>query len=270
MPEFAQHRITVNHVSLNYYRAGNGPPVILVHGLTDYALYWSALARALARDYDVVMYDSRGHGASDPSPTDYSLDTLAADLAGMIGSLELTRPAVIGHSMGAATAAIAAAVNPGLFRAMVLEDPPWRSAVAADAPDMAAVRDAWRADLHMMKSMEYAALLARGRAETPGWSEEDYRQWADSKIAVNPAALDVLPSFQRMWPDDVRRIACPLLLLTGEPERGALVDPGAEAIIRQIQPGARIARLSGVGHQVRRGAFDSYLREVRAFLAGLS
>lgn len=266
MADFTQHQIIINTVRLNYYRAGSGPTVILVHGLTDYALYWSALARALATDYDVIMYDSRGHGASDPSPTDYHLATLAGDLATLVGSLGLVRPAVIGHSMGASTASIAAAANPGLFRAIILEDPVWRSATPEGAPDWGMLRMGWHADLLSMKALDRAALLARVRGESPGWRDEDYEQWADSKVAVNPEALGVLPSFQRMWPDDARAIDCPLLLLTGEPERGAIVDPGAATIVEQVHPNARIVRLSGVGHQVRREGFETYLREVREFL----
>jgi len=266
MPDFSQHQIIINSVRLNYYRTGSGPAVILVHGLTDHALYWSALARALAADYDMVMYDSRGHGASDPSPTDYRLETLAGDLATLVGSLGLVRPAVIGHSMGASTASIAAATHPGLFRAIVLEDPVWRSVTPEGTPDMATVQMGWRADLLTMKAMDRAALLARVRGESPGWSDEDYEQWVDSKRAVNPDALSVLPSFARIWPDDVRAIDCPLLLLTGEPERGAIVDPGAAEIVRQLQPEARIVRINGVGHQVRREGFATYLREVREFL----
>ena len=266
MEHFTSHDLHLSDVRLHLYRGGHGPAVVLVHGLTDHARYWAPLARALAGEYDVIAYDARGHGLSDPSPNGYHLDLLATDLVALVEALGLTRPAVIGHSMGASTAAIAAATHPGMFRCVILEDPPWRSALPADMPDIATTRAVWREDLLAMKTMDDAALLARCRAESPGWSDEDYALWVESKKAVNPDALDVLPSFVRLWPEDVRRIDCPLLILTGEPERGALFDPGAEQIVRQVRPDAQVVRIPGAGHQVRREGFVAYLETVRRFL----
>jgi pimeloyl-ACP methyl ester carboxylesterase len=153
-----------------------------------------------------------------------------------------------------------------MFRCVILEDPPWRSALPADMPDVTTTRATWREDLLAMKTMDDAALLARCRAESPGWSDEDYALWVESKKAVNPDALDVLPSFVRLWPEDVRRIDCPLLILTGEPERGALFDPGAEQIVRQVRPDVQVVRIPGAGHQVRREGFVAYLNAVKRFL----
>lgn len=266
MENFNQYALSINGVRLNLYRGGQGAPVVLVHGLTDHARYWMPLARALAADYDVIAYDARGHGLSDPSPDGYHLDLLADDLVHLIRTLRLVQPALIGHSMGASTVAIAAATNPGMLRCVVLEDPPWRSVLPAGMPDMATTRDMWRSDLLAMKAMDDAALLARCRAESPGWSEEDYMLWVESKRAVCPEALDVLPSFVRLWPEDVRQIDCPILILTGEPERGALFDVGAEQIVRQLHPGADILRIPGAGHQVRRERFTLYLEAVQRFL----
>ena len=266
MEHFTSRDLHPGNVRLRLYRSGHGPAVVLVHGLTDHARYWAPLARALAGEYDVIAYDARGHGLSDPSPNGYHLDLLAADLAALVEALGLMRPAVIGHSMGASTAAIAAATHPGMFRCVILEDPPWRSALPTNMPDMATTRTLWREDLLAMKTMDDAALLARYRAESPGWSDEDYALWVESKKAVNPDALDVLPSFVRLWPEDVRRIDCPLLILTGEPERGALFDPGAEQIVRQVRPDAQVVRIPGAGHQVRREGFVAYLETVRRFL----
>jgi pimeloyl-ACP methyl ester carboxylesterase len=101
----------------------------------------------------------------------------------------------------------------------------------------------------------------------PGWTDEDYELWAASKVAVRPEALDVLASFARPWVEDARRITAPLLLLTGEPERGAIVDQAAEAALRVVRSDVRFVRLSGTGHQVRRECFADYRDEVLRFLA---
>jgi N-formylmaleamate deformylase len=258
--------VRVNGVRLRYHRSGGAlPPVVLVHGLTDHSWYWLALARALAPAYDVVLYDARGHGESDRSPQDYTLAVLADDLVALREALQLEHPAVIGHSMGGSTASVAAAGHPGLFRCLVLEDPVWPDPARAWNP--AALIPSWHADLLANQGTPREARIARQREAAPGWTEEDYGLWADSKAAVRPEALDVLASFARPWVDDARRIDCPLLVLTGEPKRGAIVDEAAEAALRTARPDVRLVRLSGTGHQVRRERFAAYRDEVMRFLA---
>jgi len=88
---------------------GEGPPVVLLHGLTAtrrYVVHGSvALARSGRR---LILYDARGHGESDPAPAgeDYGYDSLVSDLGRVIGQrCPGERPVLAGHSMGAHTAA---------------------------------------------------------------------------------------------------------------------------------------------------------------------
>ena len=98
--------VEANGIKLHYTRTGGDkPPLVLAHGVTDDGLCWTPVAGALASEYDVVMVDARGHGRSDAPEGGYSLTALAADLAGVIAALELRQPAILGHSMGAATSA---------------------------------------------------------------------------------------------------------------------------------------------------------------------
>lgn len=63
---WATNDVLANDVRIRYYRTGGeGPPVVLAHGITDSGLCWTALAEELQQDYDVVMYDARGHGESE-------------------------------------------------------------------------------------------------------------------------------------------------------------------------------------------------------------
>src|SRR5215217_8779916 len=70
------------------------------------------------------MVDARGHGRSDAPEGGYGPAEQAEDLAGVIAGLELNRPVVLGHSMGAATALVLAGAHPDLPGAILLEDPP--------------------------------------------------------------------------------------------------------------------------------------------------
>src|SRR5450432_3989349 len=110
MSTWSDSYISANDISLHYYRTGGDkPPIVLLHGFTDSALCWTPVARVLEPDYDVIMVDTRGHGLSEGPTTGFSMQLLADDTFGFIQALGLRQPLLLGHSMGAATAAVVAA-----------------------------------------------------------------------------------------------------------------------------------------------------------------
>ena len=122
--EWQPGHVTANGIQIHYWRTGGDKPVMVMsHGVTDNGLCWTTLARALEADYDIIMYDARGHGLSDKPETGYGIDDHAADLVGLLEALELRAPILMGHSMGGAIVAVTAAQHPDLPRAVVLEDP---------------------------------------------------------------------------------------------------------------------------------------------------
>jgi 3-oxoadipate enol-lactonase len=83
---------------------GEGPPVLLLHGLSATRRNVVQGSRALVkRGYRLISYDARGHGASQPAPS-YEYSDLVADLDAVLDELELDSVALVGSSMGAATA----------------------------------------------------------------------------------------------------------------------------------------------------------------------
>jgi pimeloyl-ACP methyl ester carboxylesterase len=84
--------------------AGDGPPVVLLHGLSATRRNVVQGSMALVkRGYRLISYDARGHGASQPAPS-YEYADLVADLEAVLDELDLERVALVGSSMGAATA----------------------------------------------------------------------------------------------------------------------------------------------------------------------
>jgi pimeloyl-ACP methyl ester carboxylesterase len=95
-----------------YARTGSGPPLVLVHGITESRRTWDPLVPALAERFDVVAVDLRGHGESAKVPP-FDVGTLAEDVAELTAALGLERPHLIGHSLGGVVVtAMAAAVEP--------------------------------------------------------------------------------------------------------------------------------------------------------------
>ena len=83
---------------------GEGPPVVLLHGLSATRRNVVQGSRALVkRGYRLISYDARGHGASQPGPS-YEYPELVEDLEAVLEELELDTAALVGSSMGAATA----------------------------------------------------------------------------------------------------------------------------------------------------------------------
>src|SRR5262245_32181372 len=98
------------------------PPILLVHGLASNARIWDLAAPLLAADFRVAAIDQRGHGLSDKPADDYSIVTIAGDLAGAIAALGWARPLVVGHSWGANVALQLAADRPEMPGGIVLLD----------------------------------------------------------------------------------------------------------------------------------------------------
>ena len=100
---------------------GSGRPVILLHGLAGHAGEWLGTMRHLFPRYRTVAIDQRGHGRSTRIPDDLSRDAFADDVAAVIDAAAFERPVVlIGQSMGAHTAFLAAARYPHLVSHLVM------------------------------------------------------------------------------------------------------------------------------------------------------
>lgn len=102
-----------NGIRIHYQRVGEGPDVVMVHGITGNLAIWHlGIVPSLSEDFRVLTYDLRGHGRSDVPATGYSPDDMAADLLGLLDALEIERPVVVGHSYGADVALYFAARHP--------------------------------------------------------------------------------------------------------------------------------------------------------------
>jgi len=269
MSQWQSGDVVANGIKIHYYRTGgNKPPLVLSHGATDDGLCWTPVARALEADYDVIMPDARGHGLSEAPDGGYNSEERAADLAGLIQALHVEKPVVGGHSMGAQTTFRLAADYPDLVRCAILEDPGFRSAAGPTGPDWEARAAQMRKATEERKAMTREALIAQCRAQNPSWSEEELGPWADSKLRVSLKFAGAFRAPERpSWQELLPKITCPVLLITADPERGAIVTPEVAEEASRLLPSLKVVRLRGAGHNIRREQFAGYMQAVRAFLA---
>jgi pimeloyl-ACP methyl ester carboxylesterase len=116
---------------------GEGPPVLLLHGISATRRYVLHGSKALARaGFEQLTYDARGHGRSDPAPPDagYSYRELVADLEAVVEArLGDRRPVLGGHSMGAHTAVSYAIEHPEHLAGLVVIGPAYMGFVDDEA-----------------------------------------------------------------------------------------------------------------------------------------
>lgn len=261
-----------NDVRLQYYRTGGEkPPVLFLHGYTDNGLCWSRLPLALRHVYDTILYDFRGHGISDrPEGSSYSLAERAEDAFAVIDGLKLKRPVLIGHSMGADTAALVAADHPDHIRGAVLIDPPWYPQGWHFSPeDLAARAQRSIETILEWKGMTVDELIDYSRKKHPRYDESNHFQWAKSKKQITPEIAKAITAPREDWWQMLKRIKCPVLLITSNVELGGLVsDEVAEEAARTNKKLTRV-HFENAGHSIHRDEFYAVRDVVRKFLRNL-
>lgn len=119
MPE-PLSRIALNGNELHYVDAGEGPPIVFVHGLMSSHGTWSSQVDRLARRHRVIAPDLFGHGESDKPLGDYSLGAHAASLRDLFDALEIGSATLVGHSLGGGIVLQLAYLFPDRVDAIVL------------------------------------------------------------------------------------------------------------------------------------------------------
>jgi len=244
--------------------SGDGPPLVLVHGIGTRGVSWWPVIDDLAARFQVYALDQRGHGASDKPAAGYLLADYAADLAAVIAALALDRPAVIGHSLGGLVALSWASDHPSGSRALVVEDPALRP-----RPEILQAFDGWLA----LAAMPLSEVAAYYRGEHPNWTVNDCRRRAESITATAPAVFaELRADTARRLIDGGDRIAematidVPTLLIHGDAAAGSMAVPEDVARFAAEVPGARTVRVPGAPHDIHRERPTEFLAAVMPFL----
>jgi N-formylmaleamate deformylase len=266
--QLIEQDVQANGVRLHVYRTGSGrPPLVFAHGMMDNGLCFWPIAEQLADDFEIVLYDARGHGKSDPSSRETSLLTRARDLGGLVDALGLEKPGLIGHSLGATTAALCAGLFPDAPGCIVLEDPPPFETLARAGDEDGARWARWREWAEADKQRSVEELVEISRQRDPRWAEAERLPWAQAKQQFSLTVFDeeplddAAPLKRIAW-----QIACPTLLITADQKLGALVSLDVAEEMVAALPLAWHVNIPGAGHNIRRDQPGPYLQAIRDFL----
>lgn len=193
---FTQRRVVAAGTGFNVFEAGEGAPVLLLHGYPQTHLIWRHLAPRLAREFQVFAPDLKGYGdsdapAPDPSSSNYSKRAMAADMVAMMRGLGHERFAVVGHDRGARVAYRMALDSPGRVRRLAVLDIVPTGAMWAAANRVFAVNT-----FHWGFLAQGGGLPERLLGADPDfWVEATCRRWSRDFRAL----AEALPEYQRAF-----------------------------------------------------------------------
>jgi pimeloyl-ACP methyl ester carboxylesterase len=256
--------VTVNGIDISYVRAGEGRPLVMLHGIGGNATQFQHQFGDLTGDWTLIAWDAPGYGGSDDPSDDWLMADYAAALAGLLDELGLDRVTLLGQSWGGVLAQTFVGRYPERVRALVLSDTSMGGRSQPDDQRLAAL-DARLAALETMTPAELA--VARAPAIVGPNPSADILREAETMMAqIRPsgyrrAAIALAEADTRAVHSG---ITVPTLILAGEHD--GIVPPDTAAALQSAIPGAQLVTIPGVGHLSGQEDPASYNAALRSFM----
>ena len=243
--------------------AGEGPPVVLLHGLFGSARNLGAVQRALSSRHRVIAMDLRNHGAS-PHAAGMDYATQAADVRQTMQAHGVPAAAVVGHSMGGKTAMRLALDTPAVVSALAVADiapvpyPPHFRDYAETMRGVPggvsrAAADALLAGVVEDPGVRGFLLQNLRPGETPAW-----------RIGLDNIA-EALPDIEGWETPTEARYDGPVLIVAGD--RSDYVQAEHRGAIRTLFPRARFVKVRNAGHWMHADNLPGFVSVLDAFLS---
>ena len=260
---------TVNGLQLHYELAGQGDPLVLVHGSWVDHMSWDLIAPPLSESFRVLSYDRRGHSRSERPAGQGSVREDVADLATLVEQLDLAPAHILGNSFGASITLRLAGERPELFRSLIAHEPPLFALLVGD-PAMEEVQRRIAAVVELVERGEHEAGAERF-VDTVAFEPGAWRE-------LPPEMREVFVHNASTMLDEARDPEALTLDLgtLGAFPRAALITDGDQsppffpAVVEHLVgalPRAERRTLTGVGHVPQLTHADDYVALVREFAA---
>jgi pimeloyl-ACP methyl ester carboxylesterase len=273
-----REEITLHGHRVSYRRAGWGPVLVLIHGITGSSQTWEEIIEPLAEHYTVVAPDLLGHGESAKPRGDYSLGAYASGIRDLLAALGHDRATVVGHSLGGGVAMQMAYQFPERVERLVLVSSGGLGREvnillrAATLPGSELVLPLLAAPRIVTGVDAFGATLGRLGLRAGADLEEMWRGFASlSDAEARQAFLHTLrtivdPGGQRVSAIDRLYLAAemPSLIVWGERDP---VIPFRHALCANEQmPGSRLVSFPNAGHFPHREDPRRFVRELIDFM----
>jgi len=268
-----RHTIELHGHTLAFRMAGQGPALLLIHGIAGTNAVWEEVFPELTTDHTVIAPDLPGHGESGASAGDYSLGAMAATVRDLLIALGHERATVIGHSLGGGVAMQFSYLFPDYTERLVLISSGGLGRSVNPALRLAALPGAELVTAQLGRAARLAGRLLPSAAAPGGRVAAEIGRsvsaLADSQTrnAFHATLRAVVgPDGQRVFAGDRLYLAeaMPTLIIWGE--RDPIIPVGHGRRAHGAMPGSRFVLLEQAGHfpplEDPRGVIDA----VREFI----
>ncbi len=240
---------------------GDRPPLFVLPGITSPAISWEFVARELAGVARPVVADLRGRGLSGkPEDGSYATEDYADDAAALIQGLGLSRPMVLGHSLGARIAAALTVRHPGVAGPVVLVDPP------LSGPGRDPYPTTLEAFLGQLAEAQAGTTADAVAAHWPTWPRREQELRARWLATCDETAVAATHGFFQTedFLDWWKAVPTPALFVRGA-DSPVVSDAGAEELAR-LRPDVPIVVVPDAGHMVPWDNLPGFVAAVDGFL----
>jgi esterase len=251
-------------MQLHFQSFGQGPPLIILHGLFGSLDNWHSISQGLAADFQVFAIDQRNHGRS-PHAAEMSYPLMAEDLKEFLANQKLGAINLLGHSMGGKTAMLFALTYPEFVEKLIVVDMAPRVYSerhreilnALSALDLGSLKSRTEMESQLASSIPDLAvrrfLLKNVKRDEAGTF---YWQMNLRAIEANYAQLSEAVSSERPFEK-------PTLFIRGE--RSNYIRDQDLPAIEKLFPRVEHCKIAGAGHWVHADSPEAFLRKVREF-----
>ena len=224
------------------------PVMVFLHGWAGSARYWESTARAIAGEFDCLLYDMRGFGRSplpkEPIELTYELHTYAHDLAELLTALNLSRVFINAHSTGASIATLFLNLYPEKVEKAILTcmgifeyDEKAFTAFHKFGGYVVKFRPPWLASIPFVDRLFMARFLYRSLPSDVSLAFLQDFLMADRQAAMGTMVTAVSKKAAEEMPTEFSRLSVPTLLVAGEFDRiiPAIMGQQAAALSEQVE-----------------------------------
>ncbi len=251
---------------LAFSELGEGPPLLILHGLFGSGTNWRGIARRLAQSHHVLLVDARNHGTSPHAPS-MQYAQMAGDVRALMDAQGIRQATVMGHSMGGKTAMTLALQCPERVARLVVVDIAPRPSPGDHAPLIAAMRSLHlaapmrRADADRALAEHVADAALRSFLLQNLVADGEHLRWRINLDAIE-ASMPALLGFGDIAAGAV--YPGPALFIRGD--RSDYLQPSDLEAIHAIFPAARLATIADSGHWVHADKPHEFIETLLAFL----
>ena len=265
--------ITVNQCSIRFREAGNGPTLVLVHGIAGYKEEWQPAINILQEKFRVIALDLPGHGLSGKPDIAYTISNLTDFVKSFFEAMQLEKVFLAGHSLGGAITLSFTMQYPHLVERLIL-----LNSAFTQLPLFIRLGSLWFLP-HVIRKVPFCFVKASAKRAfydhsmiTNRWLKDAYRYMNEpgalrvmfSIIRSNMTLMGLKKELRELFLSKLNQLTTPTLILYGEKDR--VVPNRNSKALHQVLPVSDCVPFENCGHELQYECCEQFCEQVIRFL----